>query len=146
LAAATVAEADLAVVMQDATSANNDRLIGNSSETSTMTDLPAQQIHVINKIDLLSEDERSEITAHLTSPRTSSRPRVLVSAMTGEGIPELAAAISRELLPEWPPSGAAVPFTTEHIASLAAAREAVEHRNAQAAMSLLQAMLTTDEG
>lgn len=145
LAAATVAEADLAVVMQDATSANDNQLIGNSGDTNTMTELPAKQIHVINKIDLLSEDERSEITAHLTSPRTSSRPRVLVSAITGEGITELAAAISGELLPERPPSSAAVPFTTEHIANLVAARDAVENCNAEAAAKILQAMLTADE-
>jgi tRNA modification GTPase len=146
LAAATVAEADLAVVMQDATSANENSLKRNSSDTSTMTEMPPKQLHVINKIDLLSKDERAQLTAHLNNPRTSSRPRVLASAITGKGIPELAAAISRELLPECPPGGAAVPFTTEHIANLVAAREAIENRDAEAAASFLQAMLTTDHG
>ncbi len=45
-------------------------------------------------------------------------PFVVVSAQTGEGLDELAAAVARLLVPDPPPPGAAVPFRTEHLERL----------------------------
>lgn len=56
---------------------------------------------VANKADLPPAWEPSAAGGDLT----------LVSAATGAGVPELAAAIARRLVPAAPPPGAAVPFT-----------------------------------
>ena len=44
---------------------------------------------------------------------------VSVSALTGQGLPELCTALSSSLVPESPPPGAAVPFTERFCASIA---------------------------
>jgi tRNA modification GTPase len=54
-------------------------------------------LHVISKIDLRRPHAEEGVIA--------------TSVVTGEGIAELLAAISRALVPEAPPAGAAVPFT-----------------------------------
>lgn len=60
---------------------------------------------VHNKSDLPAADGR--------------RPAGLsISALYGNGIPELLAAISRRLVPDPPPPGAAVPFTDEQVAAV----------------------------
>lgn len=48
-------------------------------------------------------------------------PGFAVSALTGQGVPELAAAIARRLVPDPPPPGAAVPYTPELAAAVEAA-------------------------
>jgi tRNA modification GTPase len=55
---------------------------------------------VVNKCDLVSNWDLEE-------------PAVHVSALSGEGVPELCAAISAWLVPEVPAAGAAVPFTEQ---------------------------------
>ncbi|WP_112663389.1 GTPase HflX [Microvirga flavescens] len=56
-------------------------------------------VEVWNKADLLSEDERQRLA--VTSERTEAARRpILISALTGEGIPELLAAISIHLAAE----------------------------------------------
>lgn len=58
---------------------------------------------VANKADL----------PHAWNPSTIEDHPILVSAATGAGVPELAAAIARRLVPDPPPPGAAVPFLPE---------------------------------
>ena len=56
---------------------------------------------VLNKVDLPAAwDPAAAVSA------------VAVSAVTGAGLPDLCAALSRWLVPDPPPAGAAVPFTT----------------------------------
>jgi hypothetical protein len=55
---------------------------------------------------------------------------VLTSAATGEGIPELIAAIGRALVPIPPDAGAAVPFTTGQIGRFEAALRACNQGDA----------------
>jgi tRNA modification GTPase len=62
---------------------------------------------VVNKIDLPPTWELGR-----------SAGAVRVSAVTGEGIAELCAAIGRWLVPEPPAPGSAVPFTEEQVAAL----------------------------
>lgn len=47
-------------------------------------------------------------------------PSVVVSAQTGEGLDELAAAVARLLVPDPPSPGAAVPFRAQHLERLRA--------------------------
>lgn len=60
-----------------------------------------------------------ENKADLPRAERSSRG-LLVSALTGQGIDALIAAISARLVPEPPPPGAAVPFTEDQIARIEA--------------------------
>lgn len=52
-------------------------------------------------------------------PATSTRPPgVMTSALTGEGLTKLQEVVSRRLVPQPPPPGAAVPFTPEQVAAI----------------------------
>lgn len=64
--------------------------------------LPERVLLVVNKVDLPPLWDVSQ-----------AAEAVRVSARTGAGIPELCDAIARRLVPEAPPTGAAVPFTPE---------------------------------
>ena len=74
---------------------------------------------VINKIDSPHAWELSSVPDAL-----------LVSALTGEGIPGLAAAIARRLVPIAPPPGAAVPYTPQLADLVEAAHRAVTREEA----------------
>jgi tRNA modification GTPase len=93
---------------------------------------PSRIIHVRNKIDLVS-DSKQRGAVRGTAIRTS--------ALTGEGIEALAAAIGRSLVPDPPAAGAAIPFTPPHVESLEVARNAIERRHAAAACEALQSLL-----
>ncbi len=56
--------------------------------------LSKPRIEVLNKIDLLPEDERAALLSHNSHPK---RETTAVSALTGEGIPALLAAIDAAL-------------------------------------------------
>jgi hypothetical protein len=66
-----------------------------------------------------------------------------VSALTGEGIPELIASIECSLVPIAPPAGAAVAFTTMQVAAWDKARGAIERRDGAEAGAALQSLLST---
>ena len=66
----------------------------------------------------------------------------LVSALTGEGIADLISAMARTLVPTSFPPGSAVPFTSEQVDGLTAARAAIERHDAEVASELLHALLT----
>jgi 50S ribosomal subunit-associated GTPase HflX len=86
-------------------------------------------MRVRNKADLLPDRDRE-----VGNPS-------FVSALTGEGVPNLITAIGKALVPEAPPAEAAVPFTRQQVAHLEAARQAVLDRDARRADAALAALL-----
>jgi tRNA modification GTPase len=125
LAGAEIREADLVVQVSDASAdATDDDIVNFNREA-------ARVIRVWNKADLLPNRDRA------------SKPS-FVSALTSEGVPELIAAIGAVLVPESPPTGAAVTFTREQFAYLEAAQQAVLDRDAKRADAALAALLAFD--
>lgn len=62
---------------------------------------------------------------------------IAVSAINGQGIPQLIEAIGKELVPAPPTTGEAVPFTADQIERLTAARRAIDEHDAAAVASSL---------
>jgi tRNA modification GTPase len=126
LAQAALASADLAIFVHDATTPSVDRQPSDSCGV-------VRVIPVRNKIDLLEgESSRAD---------TSTQDELDVSALTGEGIDVLVAAIGQSLVPNPPASGVAVPFMRGQIESLVIARNAIKRPHAAAASEALQSML-----
>jgi tRNA modification GTPase len=146
LAAKTVSEADLVLVMRDPTADSSDWQNGASVELKALADPAVKTIYVINKIDLLSADERSKLSARTIQQKSNSEETLPLSALTGEGVPALAKAISTMLVPTSLPPVTAIPFTMEQFEQLAAARQSIERQDAATATKALQAMLTADGG
>jgi tRNA modification GTPase len=96
-ARAVIRMADLVLWLLDASAAEPP---GPDADARTA----ARILTVANKCDLPAA---REMAAH-----------VRVSALTGQGIPTLCAAISRALVPDPPPPGAAVPILPEQLARL----------------------------
>jgi tRNA modification GTPase len=133
LATTALTGADLAIFVHDAT-----KLV---DEPSTLAPhVPA--IHVVNKIDLISAAERSRLVEQFVQSRSGTGEPHTVSALTGEGIADLISSVASTLVPVSPAPGSAVPFTSEQVDGLTAAKSAVEQRDAVAATDLLHAMLT----
>ncbi|MCI0332686.1 MAG: 50S ribosome-binding GTPase [Planctomycetes bacterium] len=128
LAQVALAEADLVIVVSDASAG-----VDESQEVELQLRTAARVIRVRNKIDLVHRGGDAPARFNLHS----------VSALTGEGIPKLIAAIDRSLVPVAPPAGAAITFTSDQIASLEAVRAAIIGANAPAADAALAAMLAT---
>jgi tRNA modification GTPase len=92
-----LAQADIVLAIEDV-----------SLPSAPANELPASAIAVLNKCDLLS--------ASLREQRLAQSPHAcLVSAKTGEGLDQLCAAISRQLVPAIPLPGEAVPFTPRQL-------------------------------
>jgi 50S ribosomal subunit-associated GTPase HflX len=107
-----------------------------------------QAILVRNKIDLLLGEHRNvsahnESAEHWQSQWHPART-VNISAVTGEGIADLIAAIAEALVPSRPAPGAAVPFTAEHVAALEAARAGVAAHDAAGSLTALQPLLASE--
>src|SRR5262249_47185840 len=81
---------------------------------------------VVNKVDLQPAWDPSQ-----------AEGAIRVSAQTGEGIPELCAALSRWLVPDVPPAGAAVPFTDSLCDGIEAARHLPEAGKIEIARGIL---------
>lgn len=128
LAESAVANADLAVIVSDATQIT-------PTDFHLPRSLPARVLYVRNKIDLVANVAGAEADL-------ASSPTLETSALTGQGIAELASAIGKSLVPLPPPPGAAVPFTAAHVESLAAARQAIVRHHATGAIEALQSMLS----
>jgi len=128
-AGAALGEADLVILIFDATEADDvaaPRYVFEARLPAT-----ARVLRVLNKVDLLSMQP------------TAAGHDVLTSAVTGRGIDALVSAIGRTLVPEAPAAGAAVPSTADQVAALEAARDAVARRDA-AACATLESLLRTD--
>jgi tRNA modification GTPase len=154
LANAVIREADLVVAVSDAIADVP------ASAEELMVRLPesVRVVPVWNKIDLLTKGELAGKRALGQAPPTADGNRdsargnpqstihnpKLVSALTGEGIADLIAAIGSTLVPCPPPPDAAVAFTREQIGQLENAREAVREKDAAQATTALTALLAPD--
>jgi tRNA modification GTPase len=141
LATRAFSEADLAIVVHDAAKLKDELLDDEKNADYPMPASAARIIHAINKIDLIFLAERSKVVRRIAKPPFGSEGPQLVSALTGEGVPELISAIGQSLVPVALPADSAVPFTSEQFDSLAAVRVAVARRDVLAAIDLLQALL-----
>jgi len=92
-----------------------------SSEQHALVEAHPRALIVLNKCDL--------------PPRPDSRrpDGPVVSALTGQGLDRLTAAIARHLVGDPPPPGAAVPFTPDQIEALEVAAAAVARGDLEAA-------------
>jgi GTP-binding protein HflX len=93
-----VAQAEVLLHIRDASStygaeqkAQVEKVLGE------LDSLSKPRIEVLNKIDLLPEDERAALLLRTNSSPKGQGPEAAVSALTGEGIPALLAAIDAAL-------------------------------------------------
>jgi len=144
----TLAGADVAIVVHDATQAKhhstNEWIAGILAKQS----IRPRVIRVLNKIDLLTATFNGPTFGQLQAKHWQSQrqpePVVATSALTGEGIAELITEVGRALVPRAPAPGSAVPFTLEHVAGLEAARSAVAAHDAAVSLAALQPLLARD--
>jgi tRNA modification GTPase len=127
LAGSAIAEADLVIVMHDV-----------SVEHRGTSPGAASSLHVYNKSDLLPI---GELPANLLIMEAGLAPPPLTSAVTGEGIAELVAAIGQTLVPNPPPAGTAVPFQADQLTAIERARQAVHRSDQRTARDALQSLL-----
>jgi tRNA modification GTPase len=166
LAEKMVAGADLVVVVDDATQPfkfEHDHMLSATLSSSTHRRI----VRVLNKIDLLPGTQ-SEITSRHQPPEflqiaadpapgknrlpgapvepSRSHPSCVVrtSAVTGAGVTALIAAIAESLVPYVPAPGAAVPFSANQVASLDAARAAVDAQDAAGILAALQPLMASN--
>ena len=132
LATASIANADLIVVVHDATNPDGagHELEPAISESISQVQPPPRVIHVLNKIELRPAERDSRAAGSIPT-----------SAVTGAGIPDLVAAIGRSLVPSPPPPGTAVTFTSQQLRALSSARAAIDARVAAAVLAGLQPLL-----
>jgi tRNA modification GTPase len=142
LATTALSNADLALFVHDAAHLRDESADDEHQFEPSKLATGARTIHVANKIDLLSAAERLQLVHNFTKSRPWCGVPQAVSAMTSDGIPDLIATIARELVPISHPAGSPVPFTTDQVEGLAAARALIELRDANAASDRLQALLT----
>lgn len=137
LATAALAQADLVVLVCDAPG-------GDISVAPFLVGLPRRErtIMVRNKIDLVHGENPHRGARSTSGQVSSSTLSISTSAVTGEGIGDLIAAIGHALVPRAPAAGTAVPFSARHFECLDVARQAIEERNAPAAIAPLQALLS----
>jgi tRNA modification GTPase len=123
-ALARLRDADLVVLLFDAGQAVA------LEQQRLMSEFPAALI-VLTKCDLPHETRQFGATGNM----------LRTSAVTGNGIPELLAAISHRLVPDPPAAGAAVPFLATHSSALERALAAMERSDALLAIELLSALV-----
>ena len=151
LATAALAQADLVAVVHDASTdgdqSDDDRDI--ASLLPTFSD-GHRIIDVRNKIDLVQGENvqrgaastAGQASTGTLSIGSSGTQSISTSAVTGQGIGELIAAIGRTLVPRAPAAGMAVPFNARHFEQLEVARQAIGERNASVAITALQSLLS----
>jgi tRNA modification GTPase len=130
----TLANADLVIVVRDAMAGTLEPDVEQRRLAAAVASLPAtaRTLAVLNKVDLLpARAAMSDAGAAL----------MRTSAVTGEGVAELAATIADMLVPVVPEAGAAVPFTVAHARGLTALLRAILRRDTQLALKSLQALL-----
>lgn len=142
LAGAALAGADLAIVVSDATASADD-----TAEILPRLPASARVIHVRNKIDLVKTN-RAGATGFASAVGDAGEEHwrsqwhtLPASAVTGAGIAELVTAIGQALVPLAPPAGAAVPFSSQQLAALEAARVGIDQRDATSSVAALQALV-----
>jgi tRNA modification GTPase len=119
LAGAAIDSADLILAVSDASQS----MI--AADFISWELLPTQRVlSVANKCDLVPSPPPTPNTYY-------------VSALTGQGIATLIAAIGRTLVPTAPPANAAIAFTPEQVAGLEVARAAIHEADRAAAEAAL---------
>jgi tRNA modification GTPase len=136
-AASAIAAADLVLLVDEARreTAGDDRA-ASWSAANIASYLPPSTplLRVLNKVDLLPTDVALRSEGH----------DLCTSALTGEGIESLLAAIDRSLVPSPPLPGAAVPFTADQIVRLDSARNAAQRGDRAAIGASLRPLLSFD--
>jgi tRNA modification GTPase len=115
-AVAAIGDADLVLLVDDAL---------NDGEIEILS--PAPVLRILNKID----------QPQVSLAAADRRFDVRTSAVTGEGIAVLVAAIGTSLVSVPPEAGAAVPFTAEQVERLEAALADARHHDAAAVLESL---------
>jgi tRNA modification GTPase len=115
--------ADLVLLVADATEAWTDEGCRSENQNATAS------LIVHSKIDLL---------AHGPANRPAGWS---VSARTGSGLEDLMQEISRRLVPEVPPPGAAVPFEDAHCRAITSALRAIQGSAPERAVAELETLL-----
>jgi tRNA modification GTPase len=130
LARQQMRRADCIVSVVDATDLQSDRKVSGS-----FLDFPAlSSLRVVNKCDLRPRD----IAERLANER---QPPHLTSAITGEGVAELATAIVKHLIGDGLRPGDAVPFTSSHVAHIRQAMVALERGARQSVRDCLDRLV-----
>jgi len=83
----------------------------------------------------------NKIDSRLAASQRRARSHLAISALTGEGMPALVAAVLERLIWRAPAPGEAVPFTADQAATLAAARGALTAGKVDEATARLKALL-----
>jgi tRNA modification GTPase len=142
LAVETLQNADLVLAVHDC-AGTDERPAGEPDNILQMIGhLPRSRCvrHVHNKIDLVRPSDRINV-----QPCADDNGNLIcTSAVTGEGISELVAAIGRTLVPIAPPAGRAVPFTNEQISALDSVRACIEERNAGGVVAALHSLVPSN--
>lgn len=140
LAQEMLAAADVMLLVHDA---SQGALLDSNDEYVAMCHSLTEHQRVIdvwNKIDL-QPASIAQSSLGKESARSIKRASVRTCAVTGAGIDDLINAISGALVPNVPPAGTPIPFTTRQFESLAVARNAVERQHAAPAHEALQSLL-----
>jgi tRNA modification GTPase len=122
------------VARASAAAGHADLLLFVDDETNEFTDPPQnarRTRRVLNKVDLHPQFQGT----------ASNLFDIAVSAVTGQGIPQLIEAIGMALVPAPPSLGDAVPFTADQVERLTAARRATDKRDAAAVASSLSPLV-----
>ena len=135
LATTALSRADLAIFVHDAARLSENPATPRHHRTARPC-IACAAIHVVNKIDLIPAAERLQLLQQFVNSRPEIGQPHAVSALNGEGIADLISAIARTLVPVSLPAGSAVPFTSEQVDGLAAAKAAVDQRDANSSKQL----------
>jgi tRNA modification GTPase len=134
-AASAIAGADLVILIDDVKSSadcSEPHCAWSAADITSHLSPSTPQLHVLNKIDLLPPG---------VSP-PAANDDVHTSALSGQGIETLIAAISRALVPSPPVPGAAVPFTADQIERLEIARNAARRGDRAAIDASLRPLIS----
>ena len=142
LATTALSRAELALFVHDAAKLSNEPSEGESDFELPKLAPHVRGIHIVNKIDLLSDGRRVQLLQRFINSLPDLGQPHAVCALNGEGISCLISTIARTLIPISLPAGAAVPFTNWQVDGIAAAKDFIEQRNAEAASEVLHALLT----
>jgi len=102
----------------------------NPEDDATLQSLGGRALVVLSKID-----------SRLAASQGRARFSAAISALTGEGLPALVAAVLEKLGWRTPAPGEAAPFTEDHASVLAAAREDLAAGRADEAAERVKALL-----
>jgi tRNA modification GTPase len=141
LATKALSKAKLALIVHDAEKLRDETPDSESNPKLSQHAPHVRAIHVVNKIDLIPQVERSQLLERFLHSEPTIDRLHAVSALNGEGVEDLTSAIVGTLVPFSLEAGSAVPFTSKQIEVLAAAKVAILERNATAASNSLHALL-----